>query len=160
MAKHDNDAKTNAVRVVEQAKLPFSFHTFSCDGALSGVEVAELLHEDPDRVFKTLVSVGKSGEHYVFVIPVAETLDLKKAANAAHEKSIHMVKSKELLGLTGYIHGGCSPIGMKKPFPTFLDETAQLFDTILFSGGRIGCQLEMNPADLIALIGATYADLT
>ena len=105
------------------------------------MEVAHLLDEDPDRVFKTLVTVGKSEEHYVFMVPVAEELDLRKAACAVGEKSIHMIRSRELLPLTGYVHGGCSPVGMKKQFTTVIDETAQLFDQIIFSAGRIGSQI-------------------
>ncbi len=157
---HESDTKTNAMRVLEAASIEFDHHSFECEEALSGVEVATLLHQDPDRVFKTLVTVGKSGEHYVFMIPVAEELDLKKAARAAGEKSIAMIRSKELLPLTGYIHGGCSPIGQKKLFPTFIDETAQLFDAILFSGGRIGSQIEMNADALQPVVPFTYADLT
>ena len=152
-------AKTNALRAIEAAGVDHRFITFDCDGALSGVEVAALLGEDPDRVFKTLVTRGKSGEHYVFMVPVACELDLKKAASVVDEKAVAMIKSKELLPLTGYIHGGCSPIGMKTAFKTAIDETAQLYDAILFSGGRIGCQIEMAPDDLDALVGIEYADL-
>lgn len=133
--KDEQNKKTNAVRELEAAGVPFEFHTFETDGSLSGVEVATLLGEDPDHVFKTLVTVGKSGEHYVFMIPVAQELDLKKAARAVGEKSIAMIKSRELLPLTGYIHGGCSPLGMKKLFTTSIDETSILFDTIIFSAG-------------------------
>ena len=135
------------------------FITFDCEGALSGTEVAEKLGEDPDRVFKTLVTCAKSGTHYVFMVPVACELDLKKAAAAVGEKTVAMIKSKELLPLTGYVHGGCSPIGMKTQFHTTIDETAQLYDTIFFSGGRIGCQVELSPDDLDALVGLTYADI-
>ena len=160
MAKQKTQTrKTNALREVEAAGIPHTFITFECEEALSGVEVATLLGEDPDRVFKTLVTQAKSGAYYVFMIPVACELDLKKAANTVGEKAIAMIKSRDLLPLTGYVHGGCSPIGMKSPFPTAIDETAQLFDTILFSGGRIGCQIEMSPDDLDALIGVTFADL-
>lgn len=158
MAKHQ--AKTNAIREVEAAGIPFQFRTFPCEGAPSGVEVARMLGEDPDRVFKTLVTEGKSGGHFVFMIPVAAELDLKKAAAAVGEKAVSMLPARQLLPLTGYVHGGCSPVGMKKPFPTVMDETAQLFDTILYSGGRIGCQLETAPEALASLIGAGYADLT
>ncbi len=160
MAK--KQAKTNAIRQAEAAGVPFSYRTFSTeeDEAPSGVDVARMLGEDPDRVFKTLVTSARSGEHYVFMIPVAAELDLKKAAACVGEKAISMLPSKELLSLTGYVHGGCSPIGMKHGFCTVLDETAQLYDAILFSGGRIGCQMEMAPDSLVALIGASYADLT
>ncbi|MEY8563086.1 Cys-tRNA(Pro) deacylase [Eggerthellaceae bacterium 3-80] len=160
MSKSHTEKKTNAIREVEASGLPFEVRYFECPEALSGVSVANLLGLDPDRVFKTLVTQGKSSQHYVFMVPVDCELDLKKAAAACGEKSIAMIKSKELLPLTGYIHGGCSPIGMNKLFPTYLDETAQLFDTITFSGGRLGCQLEMAPTDLLGLVNANYADLT
>lgn len=160
MAKKAKENKTNAIREVEAAGVPCEVRTFECEEALSGVEVADMLGLDPDRVFKTLVTVGKSGEHYVFMVPVAEELDLKRAAKAVGEKAVEMIKSRELLPLTGYVHGGCSPIGMKKQFPTVIDETAQLFDVICFSGGRIGCQLEMAPNDLASLIPLQFADIT
>lgn len=161
MARHkdEQNKKTNAVRELEAAGVPFEFHTFETDGSLSGVEVATLLGEDPDYVFKTLVTVGKSGEHYVFMIPVAQELDLKKAARAVGEKSIAMIKSRELLPLTGYIHGGCSPLGMKKLFTTSIDETAILFDTIIFSAGRIGAQIETSLAGLQQVIPVQVVDL-
>ncbi len=160
MAKKAKESKTNAIREVEAAGVPCEVRTFECEGAPSGVEVADMLGLDADRVFKTLVTVGKSGEHYVFMVPVAEELDLKRAAKAVGEKAVEMIKSRELLPLTGYVHGGCSPIGMKKQFPTVADETAQLFDTICFSGGRIGCQLEMSPGDLVKLVPLKFADIT
>jgi Cys-tRNA(Pro)/Cys-tRNA(Cys) deacylase len=158
--KSDISRKTNALREVEAAGLPHRFIPFECPEAISGVEVAARLGEDPDRVFKTLVAQGRSGEHLVFMVPVACGLDLKKAAAAAGEKSVAMVKSRELFPLTGYVHGGCSPIGMKSRFRTFIDETARLHDAILFSGGRIGCQLEMAPGDLSSLVPLVFADLT
>ena len=152
--------KTNVMRVLEQHKIDFKAYSYG-DGvtAASGTEVADLLGKDPLNVFKTLVTVGKSGQHYVFVIPVLRELDLKKAAAAAGEKSIAMVKSKELLPLTGYIHGGCSPVGMKKPFPTFLDESARAQSAILCSAGKIGYQVELAPADLARLIPFSWAEL-
>lgn len=153
-------AKTNAIREVEAADIPFSYRTFETEGAPSGIEVAQMLGEEPERVFKTLVTEGKTGEHYVFMIPVAEELDLKKAAQAVGEKAITMLRARDLLPLTGYVHGGCSPVGMKRAFRTVIDETAQLFDAVLYSGGRIGCQLETSPDALAQLIGAEYADLT
>ncbi len=156
----DNQRKTNALREIEAAGLPCKYIMFECPEALSGTQVAEHLGEDPDRVFKTLVTQGKTGQHYVFMVPVACELDLKKAALAVQEKSIAMIPSKELLPLTGYIHGGCSPVGMKTPFPTTIDETAELYDTIMFSGGRIGCQVEMNPLDLAKIIDLQFADIT
>ena len=151
--------KTNVMRLLDQKQISYKEHTYETDSALSGKEVAELLHQDPDMVFKTLVTVGASREHYVFVVPVTRELNLKKAAKAVGEKNIEMIKSKELLPLTGYIHGGCSPIGMKKFFRTIVDETAMLFETIMFSGGKIGYQVEMNPADLSKIIDFEYGDI-
>ncbi len=160
MAKKARESKTNALREIEAAGITHRAITFECEEALSGVEVAELLDEDPDHVFKTLVTQAKSGQHYVFMVPVACELDLKKAAASVGEKAISMIRSRDLLSLTGYIHGGCSPIGMKTTFPTTIDETAELYDTILFSGGRIGCQVEMAPNDLAQLINLAFADIT
>ena len=160
MAKKARESKTNALREIEAAGITHRAITFECEEALSGVEVAELLDEDPDHVFKTLVTQAKSGQHYVFMVPVACELDLKKAAASVGEKAISMIRSRDLLPLTGYIHGGCSPIGMKTTFPTTIDETAELYDTILFSGGRIGCQVEMAPHDLAQLINLAFADIT
>lgn len=156
----DHDKKTNAIRELDAAKLPYQARFFEGTEALSGVEVARKLGLDQDRVFKTLVTRGKSGTYRVFMIPVACELDLKKAASAAGEKAVAMIKSKELLPLTGYVHGGCSPISMKKPFPTYIDETAELYESIYFSGGRIGCQLEMALEDLRAIVPVETADLT
>ena len=161
MAKQQQH-KTNAQREVEAAGFAASYHGIDVEDGFSftGTQLAEILGEDPDRVFKTLVTQGKSGEHYVFMIPVACELDLKKAATVVGEKSVAMIKAKELLPLTGYVHGGCSPLGMKKAFPTAIDETAALYDTICFSAGRIGHQIEMSPNDLAKLIDLTFADLT
>ncbi|MBR2928373.1 MAG: Cys-tRNA(Pro) deacylase [Oscillospiraceae bacterium] len=148
------------MRTLEQKNIPYTAHGYPHeDGAVDGVTVAGLIGRDPGQVFKTLVTRGASGGYYVFDIPVADSLDLKKAARAVGEKSIAMIKSAELLPLTGYIHGGCSPVGMKKPFPTVFDETAELWDTIVVSAGRIGAQVELTPADLIELVGASTADL-
>ena len=158
MAK-DKTEKTNVMRLLEQKKLPYTPHDYLASGAVSGVEVAAALGEPPERVFKTLVTTGASGGHYVFVIPVAEELDLKKAAKAVGEKSIVMLPQKELLPLTGYIHGGCSPIGMKKQFPTFIHESAADFDTIIISGGRLGVQLILSPQDLIKVTRGQFADI-
>ena len=151
--------KTNVMRLLDQQGVSYESHCYEGTGAVSGAEVAAVLGQDPERVFKTLVTEGKSGQHYVFVIPVLQELDLKKAAAAAGEKSIAMVKAKELLPLTGYIHGGCSPIGMKKPFPTFVEESAILYDRILFSAGKIGYQVELPPDELAQLTPFQYADL-
>ncbi|MDO4183470.1 MAG: Cys-tRNA(Pro) deacylase [Coriobacteriia bacterium] len=158
MSKHI-ETKTNAMRVVEAAGIAHTVRSFPATAEMTGTEIALSQGLDPERVFKTLVTVGKSGQNYVFVIPVQLELDLKKAAAAVGEKSINMIKAKELLPLTGYVHGGCSPIGMKKQFPTTVDETAQLFETIYFSGGRIGAQIECSPADLAQVVPLTFADV-
>ncbi|WP_449316464.1 aminoacyl-tRNA deacylase [Rubneribacter sp.] len=154
------EVKTNAVRELEAARADFEVRYFDCPEALSGVEVAQLLGLDEDRVFKTLVTVGRSGAHYVFMIPVACELDLRKAAAAAGEKAVAMVRARELLPLTGYVHGGCSPIGMKRLFPTAIDETAELFERIVFSGGRIGCQVDMPLSELARIVPLQVTDLT
>ncbi len=148
------------MRLLDAAGISYSHYCYADTDAVSGVEVAAVLGEDPEQVFKTLVTRGRTGQLYVFVIPVAEELDLKKAAHAAGEKSIEMIKSRELLPLTGYIHGGCSPIGMKKQYPTFIDETVELLDTFLFSAGKIGYQVEVAPEDLRRVVDYQTADLT
>lgn len=153
------DTKTNVMRLLDAKKLPYKPRLYDPE-AVQGVAVAELLGQDLPRVFKTLVTEGKSGGHYVFVIPVAEELDLKKAAKAVGEKSIAMLKSKDLLPLTGYVHGGCSPIGMKKFFPTVVHESALDHDTIFFSAGRPGFQVELAPGALEKMIRLSYTDLT
>lgn len=153
------EEKTNVMRLLEQKKIKFQSHHLDITEALSGVEMAAMLKQDPAQVFKTLVTVGKTKANYVFVIPVAEELDLKKAAKCVGEKSIEMIKSRELLPLTGYVHGGCSPIGMKKSLKTVLHETARDFDTILFSAGKIGYQVEMSAKDLEKIIRLSYADV-
>ena len=153
------EEKTNALRLLDAQNIAHAVHTYDPDAA-DGEAVAHLLRQPPEQVFKTLVTVGASRKHYVFVVPVNCTLHLKKAAAAVGEKSIAMLPQKELLPLTGYIHGGCSPLGMKKLFPTWIDETAQLFDTIFVSAGRRGCQVEIAPDAFCALVGAKYCDLT
>ncbi len=150
--------KTNAIRQFDGQKLPYTLHTY--EGVISGTDVAAYMGQDPDTVFKTLVTTGKTGAHYVFMIPVAQELDLKKAAKAVGEKSIAMLPQKDLLPLTGYVHGGCSPVGMKKLFPTAIHQTAASQDTIFFSGGKIGLQIQASPAALEQLVPLTYADLT
>ena len=147
------------MRILDAAHVDHVIHSVDATGENTGVDIAHRAGEDPDHVFKTLVTQGKSGEHLVFMIPVACELDLKKAARAAGEKSVAMVRSRELFELTGYVHGGCSPLGMKKPFRTFIDETCILFDTILFSGGRIGTQIEMSFDDLANIIEIEAVDL-
>ncbi len=153
------EEKTNVMRLLDQKKIPYKSHTYDLPGSVSGVEIARALGEDVSLVFKTLVTVGKSRQNYVFVIPVAEELDLKKAARAVGEKSIEMLKSKELLPLTGYVHGGCSPVGMKKCFRTTIHETVKKFDRFYFSAGKIGFQVEVSPADLAKIIRYETADL-
>ena len=151
--------KTNAIRILEQRKIKFNIYNYSNTGAISGAQVAEVLKEDPKAVFKTLVTVGKSGNHYVFLVPVLLELDLKKCAAVVDEKNIEMVKSKELLQLTGYIHGGCSPIGMKKFFKTVIDKSAVNCDKIIFSGGKIGYQIETNLEELKKVIDFELNDI-
>ena len=146
------DEKTNVMRILEQKKIKHETHSYVGTGAVSGSEVASALSQNPKRVFKTLVTVGKSKNNYVFVIPVEKELNLKKAAKIVGEKSIDMLKSKDLLSLTGYIHGGCSPIGMKKFFKTVIDISAEDYDTIIFSAGKIGYQIKINPNDLINVV--------
>jgi len=152
--------KTNVMRILEQKKIPYQAYCYADTDAISGVEVAKVLGQNPAQVFKTLVTVGASKRNYVFVIPVEEELHLKKAAKAVGEKSIEMIKSKELLPLTGYIHGGCSPIGMKKLFKTVIHESAAGFATIIFSAGKIGYQVEVAPADLKKVIPYEFGDVT
>ncbi len=153
------EEKTNVMRVLEAKKIAYASHSYKPDPTMSGEQIAELLGEDASKVFKTLVTQAKSGAYYVFVIPVKEELDLKKAAKAAGEKAISMIKQKDLLPLTGYVHGGCSPIGMKKPFPTFIHETASGKDKVFVSAGKVGFQIELSPDDLISASGCRLADI-
>ena len=151
--------RTNVMRVLDQKKIAYEPHSYEPDATMTGEEIAGILGEDPLKVFKTLVTQGKSGQYYVFVVPVGAELDLKKAAKAAGEKAVAMIKQKELLPLTGYVHGGCSPIGMKKQFPTFIHETAPQFERMFVSAGKVGFQIEIAPADLIAVAGCSVADI-
>lgn len=151
--------KTNVMRILEQKKVAYQSYSYVDTGAVNGEEVAEILGQNPDQVFKTLVTVGKSGTNYVFVVPVNRELDLKKAAGVVGEKSIQMIKQKELLPLTGYVHGGCSPVGMKKFFQTTVHESAAAFPTILFSAGKIGYQVEVSPEELAKVIRFEMADV-
>ena len=161
MAKQKEE-KTNVMRVLEQKKIPFTSHAYDHEEgvAVDGVTVAQQLGQDPECVFKTLVARGASKGIYVFCIPVADNLDLKKAAKAVGEKSIEMVAVKEINALTGYVRGGCSPVGMKKQYPTVFHETAEIIDTIMVSAGKIGFQVELAPDALIDLVGASLADLS
>ena len=151
--------KTNVMRILDAHKIKYDSYSYINTDAISGVEVAKVLNQNEAHVFKTLVTVGHSKEHFVFVIPVAQELDLKKAAKAVGEKNIEMIKQKDLLSLTGYIHGGCSPIGMKKFFKTTIDSTANDFETIIFSAGKIGYQVEVSLADLSNVIEFQLADI-
>lgn len=152
--------KTNVMRILDQNKVIYDSHYYYDTDAISGMEIVAVLGQDPDRVFKTLVTVGNSKNHYVFLVPVNKNLNLKKAAKAVGEKSIEMIKSKELLPLTGYIHGGCSPIGMKKQFKTVIDVSAQNFERIFFSAGKIGYQVELALADLQKVIEFELYDIS
>ena len=158
MAKQ-REEKTNVMRTLEQKKIAYTAHTYDPEGGIDGVSVAHTLGQAPERVFKTLVTKGAGGAYYVFDIPVAESLDLKKAAKAVGEKAVAMLPQKELLGLTGYVHGGCSPVGMKKQFPTVFHETALLYDTVCVSAGKIGYQVECDPKALLTLLRAGAADI-
>ena len=159
MAKASSD-KTNVMRLLEQKKISYTPHSYPhADGPVDGVTVAGMIGVEPARVFKTLVARGASKAIYVFVIPVARELDLKKAAKSVGEKSIAMIHVSEITGLTGYVRGGCSPVGMKKAFPTLIDASARSFDTFCVSGGKIGLTLELNAEALAAFIGAQFADL-
>ncbi len=152
--------KTNVMRILEQQGISYIPHTYPHrKEAVDGVQVAILLSQDPECVYKTLVARGKSGNFFVFDIPVAEELDLKKAAKAVGEKAVELIHVKELLPLTGYVRGGCSPVGMKKPFPIVFHEIAEILPTIMVSAGKIGWQIECDPNELIALVGASTADL-
>ena len=156
------EAKANAMRMPERAKVNYTAHEYSHEEgqAVDGANVARLTGQDPARVFKTLVTQGADHNYYVFVVPVLAELDLKKAAAAVGEKAVAMLPARELLPLTGYVHGGCSPIGMRRPFPSAIDEPADLFARIAFSGGRLGCQVEMAPDDLARIVPLVRADLT
>lgn len=151
--------KTNVMRVLDSKKISYESHSYEPDATMTGVEIANILGEDPAKVFKTLVTQGKSGAYYVFVVPVEAELDLKKAAKACAEKAVSMIKQKDLFPLTGYVHGGCSPIGMKKPFPTFIHETAMQYERMFVSAGKVGYQIELSPKDLLFVTGCKIADL-
>lgn len=155
-----NNEKTNVMRILDQKKIEYLEHCYINTNAISGEEVASALGENPNQTFKTLVTIGHSKNHYVFLVPVNKELDLKKAAKAVNEKSIEMIKSKELLPLTGYIHGGCSPIGMKKQFQTIIDITANEFETIIFSAGKIGYQVELSLNNLRKAINFKLEDIS
>lgn len=154
------EEKTNVMRVLDGLKIAYVSHFYQADPTLRGEEIAALLGEPAEQVFKTLVTAGKPGKYYVFVIPVAQELNLKKAAAATGEKSVRMIPQKDLLPLTGYVHGGCSPVGMKKRFPTYVDETAGALKRLCVSAGKVGCQVELSPEDLRRAAPYQLADLT
>ena len=151
--------KTNAMRILDKAKIPYTVHTYEAGEAVGGVTVAGKIGRPPEQVFKTLVTKGRDG-YFVFVLPAAAELDLKKAARAAGQKAVEMIPVKDLLKITGYIRGGCSPVGMKKAFPTVIASEAEALDTIIVSAGRIGWQMELAPESLRNLIGASFGDIT
>ncbi len=154
-----SEVKTNVMRILDKQKVAYKHYCYEGTGAVSGAEVAAALGEDPNRVFKTLVTVGRSRQYYVFMIPVEAELNLKKAAASVGEKDVEMLKQKELLPLTGYVHGGCSPIGMKKRFPTVVHKTAENYETIIYSAGKVGYQVETSLSGLQKIVGCTTADL-
>ena len=154
-----SEVKTNVMRILERQKIAYNHYCYEGTGAVSGIEVAAALGEDADRVFKTLVTVSKSRRYYVFMIPVAAELNLKKAAAAVGEKDVEMLKQKDLLPLTGYVHVGCSPIGMKKQFPTVVHSSAENYATIIYSAGKVGYQVETSLAGLRKVIGCVTADI-
>ena len=158
MSKEKN-VKTNAMRIIEKHGMKAEILSYENDGFMDGVSVAEKLGQPTETTFKTLVTRGKSKNFFVFVIPVAEELDLKKAAKAVREKSLEMLHVKDLLATTGYVRGGCSPIGMKKQFRTVIHESAKSYENIMFSGGQLGSQIKMSPTDLAAIVGAEFADI-
>lgn len=158
MAKN-KEVKTNAMRILEKEKIPFAHYTYECDEFIDGIQIADKLSLPYEKVYKTLVTVGNSKNYFVFVIPIAEELDLKKAAKSVGEKSVAMIHVKDINGITGYIRGGCTAIGMKKQFVTRLDESAKAQETIIVSGGRIGSQIELKPDDLLRACKGEYADI-
>ena len=153
------EAKTNAMRILDRQKIPYTVNTYECAEFIDGVHVADALGQNYEQSFKTLVTLGKSGAHYVFVLPVHRELDLKKAAKAVGEKSVEMIHVKDIFPLTGYIRGGCTPLGMKKPFPTVIHDSVLQLDAVIISGGRIGAQIVLSPADLLRAANAKTADV-
>ena len=158
MAKQ-KEVKTNAMRILESLKIPYTHHTYECEEFVDGLQIADKLSLPYEQVYKTLVTVGSSKNYFVFVIPIAEELDMKKGAKSVGEKSVEMIHVKDMLGITGYIRGGCSPIGMKKKFPTYIEETAQLYDTIMVSAGQRGVQVTVSPEDLREYVDGTFVGL-
>ena len=159
MAK-SKEVKTNAMRILERNKIEFSHYAYECDEFVDALQIADMLHLPYEKVYKTLVTVGSSRNYYVFVIPIAEELDLKKAARSVGEKAVSMIHVKDINGVTGYIRGGCTAIGMKKQYMTKVDESAKKLEKMIVSGGRIGSQIELAPDDLLRAAQAEYADIT
>lgn len=153
------ELKTNAMRILDRLKIPYSFKTYECESFIDGVHVAELLEQSPEETFKTIVTVGKSAGYYVFVLPAGFELDLKKCAKAVGEKSVEPIHVKDIQSITGYIRGGCSPIGMKKQFRTVIHESAKALEKVTVSGGRLGLQLMLAPDDLIRACSGEFADI-
>ena len=153
------EVKTNAMRILERNKIPYKEYTYECDEFVDALKVADTLGQSYELLYKTLVTIGNSRNYFVFVIPIAEELDMKKAARSVGEKSVSMIHVKDINAITGYIRGGCTPIGMKKQFPTFIHESAADFDTIIISGGRLGVQLILSPQDLIKVTRGQFADI-
>lgn len=158
-SKKDKDIKTNAMRFLDSKKIAYTVNTYECEDFVDGVHIAQMLGQDEKMSYKTLVTKGKSGGYFVFVLPVAQELDMKKAAKAVGEKSVEMLHVKDINAVTGYIRGGCSPLGMKKQFPTVVDKSAQNFETIIISGGRLGSQIFLSPADLVKACGGSFGDI-
>lgn len=159
MAKKEKEVKTNAMRILDKNKVAYTPHTYECTEFTDGAQIADTLGQDHAKVYKTLVTVGKSKEHYVFVLAIDDEIDFKKAAKAVGEKSLEMLPLKELTPLTGYVRGGCTSIGMKKQFPTVFSDTIEALPTVLVSGGKLGLQLELAPQDLIKAARGTVADI-
>lgn len=153
------EIKTNAMRILDKNKITYELMTYECDEFIDGLHIADQLGQPYERMFKTLVTVGKSRNYFVFVIPVDQELNLKAAAKTVGEKNVEMIHVKEIQSVTGYIRGGCTPVGMKKQYPTVIHETAQNFDTIIISGGRIGTQIILSPQDLIKVTRGQFADI-
>ena len=158
-SKKDKDIKTNAMRFLDAKKIAYTVNTYECEDFVDGVHIAQMLGQDEKMSYKTLVTKGKSGGYFVFVLPIAQELDMKKAAKAVGEKSVEMLHVKDINSVTGYIRGGCSPLGMKKQFPTVVDKSAQAFETIIISGGRLGSQIFLSPADLVKACGGSFGDI-
>lgn len=155
----EKDIKTNAMRILDKNKVPYAVNTYECDEFIDGIHIADKLNQPYESSFKTLITIGKSGNYYVFVIPIDQELDLKKAAKAIEEKSVEMIHVKDIHQVTGYVRGGCTPIGMKKPYPTVIHNSAVKYNTIIISGGRIGSQIQLNPEDLIRITQAKVEDI-